>query len=848
MRSFLYIVVLLVGLAGVLAVLPLAPFQTVGVSAQAAPAANTGMSQNIQQQAMGAANQTNPTFGCGSSFSIEGCGTMAAYYIMKGCAWIAVWASVILNYVIMELVVGMGVLVGNMPGVAHAWEMLRDLTNVFLVFITVYIGISIIVGASNFGSKQMLGRIILAALLVNFSITVAKLVIDVSNVTAITAYDMILKQNADDFKTTVVRPGECAQVSEKAYDPAENTCITTGLAGVFWSRLQMTKIFNVADFQAQDGKKADDALIWVGLLGAIMFIIMAFVFGAMAFMLIGRFLILVMLIIFSPLAFVSLITGISGKGRVWWTMLINQSIVAPVMFIMLWITYGLLDGFSNRFELKGGIAKSAMADMGAMGIVTYFMIICGSLIMSLIVAKELGAYGASAAMSTGKNWSKKAGFALAGGTGYVAGRTVGGAVGLSARMGRKVIGGTGDRVANSTAVKNLVSSQDTGLKGWAKRTTGRVLRKTGAGAANSSFDLRAAPGLGSSKLVQKYGGAAQKGGYTQSIVEKNKRVQDEKDWLAKNTTTAKEGKERDAQQREVMRVQERVSAYDIQKEDRTLESKIADAKNNTEALNRNVEEARKVGKLTPELQNKYDSALKKEGELEGLSQQLNERKVTREEIATGMNSSTGKSLNPAELQQLTNRLATLDTDIKSNYGVADADVAKLDSEIKDLETQHAAATGTNKQALEKQIENVRNERNTLVSLFETNRELYEMEKWETAKPDQAAVEGLKKQANAAKQKMTVFNTERSRNIDKKYSDKASAQASQRVDNYLTQLGTERTLGFIATPKWKRETAVRLRKPSGEKQLLSDMEKVFKEFKKNESPAPVTEAPQTPPVV
>ncbi len=472
MRSFLYIAALLVGLAGVLAVLPLAPFQTVGVSAAPAPASDKSVDDSIQKQAMGAANQTDPTFGCLDSFSFEGCGSAAAYYIMKGCAWIAVWASVILNYVIMELVVGMGVLVGNMPGVTQAWETLRDLTNVFLVFITVYIGISMIVGAANFGSKQMLGRIILAALLVNFSITVAKLVIDVSNVTAITAYDMILQQNAKDFSTQV-RPGECSQVSEKAYKPAENTCITTGLAGVFWSRLQMTKIFNVADFQGQGSKTPDDALIWVGLLGAIMFIIMAFVFGAMAFMLMGRFLILVMLIIFSPLAFVSLITGISGKGKVWWSMLINQSIVAPVMFIMLWITYRMLDGFSNRFELKEGIAKSAMADMGAMGIVTYFMIICGSLIMSLIVAKELGAYGASAAMSTGKNWSKKAGFALAGGTGYVAGRTVGGAVGLSARMGRKVIGGTGDRVANSTAVKNLVSSQDTGLKGWAKRTTGR---------------------------------------------------------------------------------------------------------------------------------------------------------------------------------------------------------------------------------------------------------------------------------------------------------------------------------------------------------------------------------------
>lgn len=408
MKHFFRNTCILLGLAGVLIAAPLAPFQD-NFPQMANAADERSVGTNIEGYSQTLKNQPDPTFTCGDKFNFEGCGTMAAYYIMKGCAWIAVWASVILNIVIRELIVNMGILVGNMPGVTDAWKVVRDIVNVFLVFITVYIGISMIVGIESFGSKKMLGRVILAALLVNFSGALTTLVIDVSNVAAISGYSMLLNEGVKSNST--VKTDECAQPNDDKYDMS-STCITTGIAGVFWSKLQMTKIFNIQDFQGQGGtetvqKDTDDALIWVGLLGGIMFLVLAFVMGAMAFMLIGRFLILVLCIIFSPLAFVALITGISGRGREWWSKLTNQAIVAPVMFLMLWISYRMIEGFTARFDLEGGVAGSAMGDTGGIGILTYFVIIIGSLIMSLIVAKELGAAGASAAISTGNKWSRR---------------------------------------------------------------------------------------------------------------------------------------------------------------------------------------------------------------------------------------------------------------------------------------------------------------------------------------------------------------------------------------------------------------------------------------------------------
>jgi hypothetical protein len=347
-----------------------------------------------------------------SKTMFDGCLGLLGYYFLKAGAWAAVWVSVGLNFIVAELIVGMGQLVGNMPGITLAWEVFRDLANIFLVGLTVYIGISTIVGASGFASKQLLSRVILAALLVNFSMTLAKVVIDVSNVTAITAYKLILNENKSTNGESVVDEEQCSQPLPDKTEAKTNTCITTGIAGVFWSQLQITKIFNVNDIKKQSeaaGKTGvpDDALFFVGIMGGIMFFVMAFVFGAAAFMLATRFIILLFLLVLSPLAFVFWITGASGQGRVWWHTLLNQSLIAPTLFITWWVAYKVFSDIGKRFNVdENGLAGSAVADVGGIAMATFFFITTGILIASLILTKELGARGAAGAMSMGQRWTR----------------------------------------------------------------------------------------------------------------------------------------------------------------------------------------------------------------------------------------------------------------------------------------------------------------------------------------------------------------------------------------------------------------------------------------------------------
>jgi hypothetical protein len=132
-------------------------------------------------------------WGCNPlTLSFAGCLTGFLY---AGMTWAAALSSAtgrLLNTAILMLVVDMNSAVGSGTtggtAVEDAWTILRDLANVLLVFLTVFIGLATIVGVTRYGYKQLLFKVVLAALFVNFSITLARVVIDTSNILALSIF------------------------------------------------------------------------------------------------------------------------------------------------------------------------------------------------------------------------------------------------------------------------------------------------------------------------------------------------------------------------------------------------------------------------------------------------------------------------------------------------------------------------------------------------------------------------------------------------------------------------------------------------------------------------------------
>jgi hypothetical protein len=372
------------------------------------------------------ANYAAEDFGCFSSKaetdSLIGCVSYGAYLFMTLVAKLAAAVGVLLNYAVMELVVGMGLLVGNIPGVVIAWQALRDLVTVFLVFLTIFIGLATILGVSRFGYKQLLMKVILAALFVNFSITIAKVVIDLANITAMESYSMLLKQSPLDLSTCTN-----ALTNIELAHGTNNVCLDNGIATIFWSKLKIMTIMNV---DPNELANQQSAMLVTFVMGSLMFIVLAYVIGAGAFLLVGRFVALIYLIIVSPIGLVAWITGISGNGKKWWTTLIDQAVLAPFLFLSWWVVLMVTDGLGNRYNVEG-FGPESFTSVGGLAVFVHFVIIIALLIISLRTAKSLGGEAAKKSMNAYDSARGKLGAILATGAGAAAVYTGGAA---SARL------------------------------------------------------------------------------------------------------------------------------------------------------------------------------------------------------------------------------------------------------------------------------------------------------------------------------------------------------------------------------------------------------------------------------
>jgi len=442
---------------------------------------------------------STPEFGCNftniatlQDGVVASCAAAMTWYIfLKPTYIVASWVSILLNYVVNTMVIGMGTLYKEIEsGVLTAWRVLRDLANVFLVFLTIYVGVAVVLGVSKYGDKKMLWKIILAALLVNFSITFTKIVIDVSNLATMEIYkNFLTKANDETLANKCAEPNDSAENMVKVNSTDE--CIDKGLAMAFWNELKITTLFNINSLSAttttsgstKGSPKSPDigwALFFMVFMGGIMCIVMAFVFGAAAFLLVARFVILIFLIIVSPVALVALLTNASSLGATWWKKLIDQSFFAPLLLLMWWIAFQVLSGYTKMLEGQQVSANVGLITKGSgsMGIIVMFMVVIAFLILGLVVAKQMGAHGASGTIKFGK-------FAAAAGGGFVAANTLGRASAFAQRK-------HAERMAKAQEIDEDGYYKDTTLRGYAMRklANGRIDRAVNAGlgaGANTKF-------------------------------------------------------------------------------------------------------------------------------------------------------------------------------------------------------------------------------------------------------------------------------------------------------------------------------------------------------------------------
>ena len=290
-------------------------------------------------------------------------------------------------------------------GIQAVWSTIRDLANLVFIFFLLWLSIQTILGLGD--AKKALPGIIIAALLINFSMFFTKVIIDVSNITALQFYTGIVQGPNDDVGSNIMR--------------------ATRIQGLWTPGAQD----NVASTVGAAKSKTD--LLVVVVFGCIFLVMAIFALLNATFIFIARVIVFIILLATSPIAFISGILPEKMKTfhSMWWSNMWNQALVAPVFMLMLWVilkvSYSLstaqLSGSTGTPPtLASALTPSAADWRNAMIPIFNYLLIIGLLIAAVKITKQLSGQAGQMITNVG---GKVLGTALGGGSGMLLRNTLG---------------------------------------------------------------------------------------------------------------------------------------------------------------------------------------------------------------------------------------------------------------------------------------------------------------------------------------------------------------------------------------------------------------------------------------
>lgn len=318
-----------------------------------------------------------------------------------GVSKVLYWIFIMIGYLMAAAMWALGVVMN--PGlyetmirlrpVSDAWIIVRDFCNIFFVIILLFVAICTILRIESYDAKKYLPKILLAALLINFSKPISLFIIDISQLAMNFFYNNI-----------------------KSVDYAASLANAIGLGNVFQSEFSRDYIRD--NFDQVTG-------IMVSMLFSIIFM---FIYALMILFLALTFLFRIVafwvLIILSPLAFLGMAlpgTALGSAQSDWSKKMMSWAFFGPVMMFFLWLTLELVKGIGsiNALTWSGAMGASAgglMAGNGlnqaAQGILSRllpFAVAIYLLFYGYDASKSMSTGAATSLLNTGNNWIKKYG-------------------------------------------------------------------------------------------------------------------------------------------------------------------------------------------------------------------------------------------------------------------------------------------------------------------------------------------------------------------------------------------------------------------------------------------------------
>jgi len=347
------------------------------------------------------------------------------FIISTVAAWLISLLAMLVDYAI-----GLGNNIINLTAVHEGWKIVLGFTNLGFVLGIIIIAFATILRLETYGMKQILWKLIVAALLVNFSLVIAGAFISVSKIATDSFYNSITENGQKSISDVL---GEIVQLGRLTEPPSIS--IIQSIVGGFETGIKFI-IGNLAVLISQ------------------FLIILAF--ATLFVMLLMRAIALIFLLILSPIVWLLWIFPDTKKyWQQWWQEFIRWNFFAPA--VMFFISLGIT--ISKNLGELGDISKTTvgttlkqntLAGENILQYIANLFVIIAFLVGGLYVSNKFGIAGGGIGIKMAQGAGKWFGGAVKG-AGKAAGRkTYEGTVGKA--LGSKKVEGWTEKLSGSKFV------------------------------------------------------------------------------------------------------------------------------------------------------------------------------------------------------------------------------------------------------------------------------------------------------------------------------------------------------------------------------------------------------------
>ncbi len=268
------------------------------------------------------------------------------------------------------------------PVVQAGWRITRDLCNMGFAAILLFMAFATVLGQENYGLKKLLPRLIFVALLINFSLFFAGLIIDFSQVLTSFFIDAVKGDN--------------------------------GVAANIMNSLSLSRLYDFQKLEDQGFAATvlksfmgvELSVIMEQIASCILFLITAFLFFAMALFMFSRLIAIWILLIFAPLAWLTYIVKIPWLADYswdkWWQEFLKWTFFAPSYAFFIYLAVSVAEKLSSGSALVEGASLTAISE-NTKGVFSTGFFSSPTVLLQYIVVVMILMMGFKTALSVGGN-------------------------------------------------------------------------------------------------------------------------------------------------------------------------------------------------------------------------------------------------------------------------------------------------------------------------------------------------------------------------------------------------------------------------------------------------------------